>query len=178
MVQPFDNVPWNDTLVFPYITTSSEPEQRLPTPPRSKVTMEVTNNASDSESGWVSDSDEYTEYSLRCHPQKTRQSRYRLYWDFLTALPLAGFGWKHQTPEALKRRDTVCHTGNFDFNQISMNKDIWPQVAGSEILHLPEYMLQKDSPSYPLLFANEASLNYRFGRLIANVISTDAFPPQ
>jgi hypothetical protein len=176
LLQPFDNVPWNDTSMFYYIaiTNSSEPERRPPIPPRPKVGMQAVNDASDSDQGWASD--EYTEYPLKCHPQNTRDSRYRLYWDFLTALPSAGLGWRHQSSEAAKRRDTVRHTGRFDFNQTSMNKDIWPQVAGSEILHLPEHKLREDSPLYSLLFVNEAGLNHRFGRLISNVVSTDAFP--
>jgi hypothetical protein len=160
--------------MFRYIasTNSSEPERHPTMPSKRKVDIEAVKDAPDSEQGWSSD--EHTEHPLKCHPHETRDSRYRLYWDFLTALPYAGLGWRHQTSEAAKRRDVVRHTGRFDFNQTSMNKDIWPQVAGSEILHLPKHELREDSP----LFANEAGLNHCFGRLIANVISTDAFPSQ
>jgi hypothetical protein len=178
LLQPFDNVPWDDTSMFWYIarTNSSEPERRPPRPPRRKSRMEDVNDASDSEQGWTTD--EYVEHPLKCNQHKTRDSRYRLYWDFLIDLPPAGEGWRHQTPEAAKRRDAVRHTGRFDFNQTSINTDIWPQAAGSPILRLPKHELQEDSPLFPLAFKNEASLNHRFGRLIANVVSTDAFPSQ
>jgi hypothetical protein len=133
-------------------------------------------DGSDLEDWWSSE--EYKEHPLKYNPDKTRNSRHRLYWDFVTTLPCAGTGWKHLTSEVAKRRDAMRHTGRFDFNQTSVNKDIWPQVAGSPVLLLPRHELEEDSPLYPLLFANEASLNYRFGRLIANVVSTDAFPSQ
>jgi hypothetical protein len=76
------------------------------------------------------------------------------------------------------RRAAERRAGRFVFNQVSLNKDIWPQVAGSELLHLPVHILREDSYLYPLSFANETLLEHRFGRLVANIVATDAFPLQ
>jgi hypothetical protein len=166
--------------MFRYIagTNSSEPERSPPMPPRPQQSIATVNDVSDSEQGWSSSEYEYAEHLLKCNADKTRDSRHRLYWDFLTALPCAGTGWRHQASEAAKRRDAVRHTGRFDFNQTSVNKDIWPQVAGSPVLLLPAHKSRQDSQLHPLAFANEASLNHYFGRMISNVVSTDAFPSQ
>lgn len=164
--------------MFEYIavTNSSEPERCLSTQSRHKTTMEGLSDPEDPEHGWSSE--EYAEHPLSCNPCRTNGSRYRLYWDFLTGLPPAGFCWRHQDPQAAIRRAAERHAGSFDFNQVSLNKDIWPQVAGSELLHLPVHILREDSYLYPLSFANETLLEHRFGRLVTNIVATDAFPLQ
>ena len=76
------------------------------------------------------------------------------------------------------RRDALQHVGCFDFNQTSLNKDIWPQVVGSGILYLPQCIAYCDYDLAHLVTAQEATLAQSHGRQVTNAISTDAFPSQ
>jgi hypothetical protein len=123
-------------------------------------------------------SEEYEEHLLEYKPRKTEDWRCRLYWDFLTSLPPAGFGWRHQTSEMATRCNSLQHMGCFDFNQTSLNKDIWPQVVGSGVLYLPQCITENDYYSVHLILSQEATESKSLGRQVANAISTDAFTSQ
>lgn len=153
---------------------SSEQQQW---PPKSRTKKLSQEPIEETESETCS-SEEFAEHLLEYKPRRTEDWRCRLYWDFLTSLPPAGFGWRHQTSEITTRRDAPQHTDCFDFNQTSLNKDIWPQVVGSGVLYLPQCITEYDYYSAHLTIAQEATLAKSLGRQVANAISTDAFTSQ
>jgi hypothetical protein len=165
-LQIFDNVPWEDGSKFHYMA-----------PPKSRTKKRSRESIEETESETSSDED-FQEHFLEYKPRQTEDWRCRLYWDFLTSLPPAGFGWRHQSSEVAMQRDGWQHAGCFDFNQTSLNKDIWPQVVGPGVLYLPQRIKSSDYHLRHLITAQEATLIQSLGRQVTNAISTDAFPSQ
>jgi len=146
-------------------------------PPKPRTKKRSQESIEETESETSSDED-FAEHLLEYKPRETEDWRCRLYWDFLTSLPPAGFGWRCQSSEATMRRDPLQYAGGFDFNQTSLNKDIWPQVVGSGLLYLPQCSTSSDDHFAHLITALEATLIQSLGRQVTNTISTDAFPSQ
>jgi hypothetical protein len=81
------------------------------------------------------------------------------------------FRWRHQTDKRARRRDINRHAGYLDCNQASHNQDIWPQTALTAFLGTQTGEFYDDYTVFELPGSST-------GRLIIDLVATDAFPSQ
>lgn len=111
------------------------------------------------------------EYKIACRAKETAEGRVRSCWDMLTRLPPLGY-WFPQTKEGASRRYLKRQVGELDFNQSSINKDIWPQVSSSALFH-SQY---GESRSVEPICDLETGCSHTFGRQLVDAVSTNIFP--
>ncbi|CCA75853.1 hypothetical protein PIIN_09848 [Serendipita indica DSM 11827] len=85
-------------------------------------------------------------------------------WEMVAVLQLTHTSWSCIDPVALRTRDAERHTGRFDYNQRSPNRDIRMQFAGPSWL-----TLDKESS----LQLQEGGFRRKFRRVVANILGTD-----
>jgi hypothetical protein len=89
------------------------------------------------------------------------------------------FRWNPQTKDGANRRESRRHAGLVDRNQGSLNQDLWPQSAISAFL-LPQNELPPSihpDAAY-CAYLSEMDRAVDVGRLLTNVVATDAFPSE
>lgn len=118
------------------------------------------------------DSDVSLEATFDVRATNIQEARKRCQVELLEIMDPVGFpNWRYQTEEGARRRNAMRHSGYFDYNQTSKNRDIWPQTSMAAFL----------SPTQPppsLRMITELCSADNVGRLIGNIMATDAFPSQ
>lgn len=172
MIQIFRGVPWDDHNVFiPADIDSAAAEQERRTVVHVCLTEDELEAKLDELDDIIIANSELREYRLTCRAKEAEEGRLRSCWDMLTRLPPLG-SWYPQTREGASRRYVTRQAGELDFNQSSVNKDIWPQVASSAIFH-SEY---GESRSFDPICDLETGCSLTFGRQLADAVATDIFP--
>lgn len=115
--------------------------------------------------------------SINCMSNHVNQARLRNQWELLVSMDPLKFHWSYQTEEKALRRQQVRYTKGINWNQQSLNRDIWPQASVMALFQLYE----AHDPSKPWEYVSMAPLGeikrpQELGRLVARLVSTDAFP--
>jgi hypothetical protein len=114
--------------------------------------------------------------AIHCHLRSIQQPRVRMQWQLMQSMRPSWFKWRYQTEARAKRRHARRHAGFIDYNQPSPNHDVWPQTCISAFLHT---RIRGSLPcSTRVGWLGEAHILNEIGRLISNMVATDAFPPQ
>jgi hypothetical protein len=116
-------------------------------------------------------------FTIGCVGRDVRHERLRRQWEMITSMHSTSFCWTYQTDEKARRRDDLKHAGRTDYNQESLNQDIWPQTTTASLLRMweatdPDEYTGKD----PSIWFDELSNPRKVGRLVANIVATDLFP--
>jgi len=120
---------------------------------------------------------EHRPVSIKCIGKGLNRSRLRSQWELLESMDPSHFGWSYQTEEGAHQQDELRHTGMTDFNQTSLNQDIWPQQSILALLHVWDCGEAVGPMECDALF-RELEWPQRLGRLIADIVSTDEFPAE
>jgi hypothetical protein len=116
------------------------------------------------------------EARIHCHMRSIQQPRARMQWQFMQSMRPSWFKWRRQTEMRSKRCPSRRNFGLPDCNQKSLNSDIWPQNAMSTFLRPLRVVTDDYSPA--VVFLSETHTASETGRLIMDVVATDAFPSQ
>jgi hypothetical protein len=118
-------------------------------------------------------------FTVGCIGRDIRHERLRRQWEMITAMYSARSSWNYQTDEQARRRDDLKHAGRTDYNQESLNQDIWPQTSMASLLKMWESTEPDEYTEIePMSWFDELSNPRKVGRLIANIVATDLFPVQ
>jgi hypothetical protein len=124
------------------------------------------------------DFDQYTEASINCTMKTLCDPRNRGMLVLLNSMDPEVFRWNPQTKDGADRRESRRHAGLVDRNQASLNQDLWPQNAISAFL-LPQNELPSvHSDATYSTYLSEADRAVDVGRLLSNIVATDAFPSE
>jgi hypothetical protein len=116
------------------------------------------------------------EARIHSHMRSIQQPRARMQWQFMQSMWPSWFKWRRQTEIQSTRCSSRRNFGFPDCNQSSLNRDIWPQTAMSAFLRPLRVVTDEYSPA--VVFLSEAHTASETGRLIMDVVATDAFPSQ
>lgn len=116
------------------------------------------------------------ETAIHCHLRSIQQPRVRMQWQLMQSMRPSWFKWRYQTEARAKRRHARRHAGFIDYNRTSPNQDVWPQASISAFLHT---LRERTTSWYTRVdWLGEAHILNEIGRVISNMVATDAFPPQ